>query len=174
MKSLCSMLKLSFLLMIPVAINIAGCVSTPVAREQAAVNDNVQEQVLVNDNVRSVWVFYGVALVKWDSEHQESNPVDREAFARGEVAALWEEMKQSDPKMSEKTLDELVLVKTNGFMREYVWAFLKSPDWTMPGNLRLEAFDEWRQDNLEKHEPNNVLRLIEPQPEKQGKSKEQR
>ena len=145
---------------ISLTLSISACVTTQKTREQALETEHDRNR----DEVRSVWAFYGVALVKWDSEHQESNPVNREAFARGEVAALWEEMKRTDPKLTEDTLDSLVLVKRNGFMREYAWTYLKAPGWPMPNNLRLEAFNTWRQQNLTDHDPNNVLRLIEPQP----------
>ena len=45
-------------------------------------------------------------------------------------------------------------VEAAGFLREYVWSFLRQASWNAaPGGLDLPAFEAWRAEHLSNHKP---------------------
>jgi hypothetical protein len=59
--------------------------------------------------------------------------------------------KKMDNKLEDKYLNELELVHKAGFMREYVWTYLKRASWDKPEKLRMKDFQIWKKANLKGH-----------------------
>ena len=77
---------------------------------------------------------------------------EEEVAARKDLAEIWKELKERTQSNNDKYLDELLSVHDGGFMREYVWTYLRQPTWTkQPRNLELKEFGSWERLHLEHH-----------------------
>lgn len=77
-----------------------------------------------------------------------------EVRARRVAVGLFRQLERDDPDFGSRYFDDLDQVEAAGFMREYVWRYLKQPSWsTPPSGLRLHAFDAWRAVYLRHHVP---------------------
>jgi hypothetical protein len=109
----------------------------------------------------AAWVGYAMARANWISEHYKtdrasakwySRTLDEEAAGRESLAQIWSEFKVKQPRLRDRYLDHLQKVKEAGFLREYVWANLRDPEWkAQPAGLRLERYAEWAKVNLAGH-----------------------
>lgn len=113
----------------------------------------------MGNNVSAAWMSYGMKKALWRTQtFLEKNPGDliyvftlnEEVDCRKSLADIWIEM-SSKSGSHDKYLDELAAVVQAGFITEYVWKFLRQPNWTTPKGLREEAFESWAQDNLTSH-----------------------
>ena len=70
------------------------------------------------------------------------SPFDEECYARDAMAEFWaaqpEEIRRVDA-----YLQLLANVRAAGFIREYVWQFLRDRDWTQPPGLKNDTFSAW-------------------------------
>jgi len=77
-----------------------------------------------------------------------------EVEARKTVVQIYSEMKQADSGLVIPYFEDLLLVVEAGFIREYVWLFLRGEKWREePNGLRLEQFDHWRLEYIPEHQP---------------------
>ena len=113
------------------------------------------------ESVTSAWMGYGIARANWLSENILGRPdatksyrrcFEEELAGRESLAKIWAELKESDVKLKDDYLDQVLMIRNAGFLGEYVWSYLGSADWKQPPKqLRLEAFDKWKASNLEGH-----------------------
>ena len=99
------------------------------------------------------WMFYGMALKTWPIELEENgqpNLYKRELFARTKTAQIWQELKGNKAVTSDKYLDELVNIYEAGFMKEYVWAYIRKSS-RIQSSLKLDKFKHWMFVNLPDH-----------------------
>jgi hypothetical protein len=111
--------------------------------------------------VMSAWMMYGVARANWVSEHVlgKSSSVsgyhrsfEEELAGRESLAKIWPELKVSDKAAQDAYLDDLQSVLSAGFLREYIWFYLGSPEWhDVPDGLHLSDFEKWKSSNLVNH-----------------------
>jgi len=112
-------------------------------------------------NERQIWMAYlfaRAAHVAHESEQERLSPGEREATFDEEVRArrvavnLFRQLERTHPALSSAYFADLDRVDAAGFLREYVWRYLRSPSWTAePRSLRLRAFDAWRRTHLAHH-----------------------
>jgi len=125
------------------------------------------------ESVTGAWMGYGIARANWISEHVLVNPgelvsyrrcFEEELAGRESLAKIWAELKQSDAKLKDEYLDQVLVIRSAGFLGEYVWSYLGSADWKQPSKeLRLEAFEKWRTANLAGHKAQTLADVkIEP------------
>jgi len=108
----------------------------------------------LNDSSGTGWLAYGLSLAAWDANCEDnSNLYEREVYARESTAKVWEELRANGDTVVDKELDELVLVEKSGYIREYVWNFLRKSDWKKPANLRINDFVVWKNKNIPNHSP---------------------
>ena len=114
------------------------------------------------DKYSSLWLAYTIVRANYIIDHNELykiplGPVtplfEEEAFSRQHLVTIYNELKESDKSLSYDYLEQLSLVDSAGFMKEYVWVFLKQSAWTQPQGLRLNEFNSWTQENLKDHAP---------------------
>jgi hypothetical protein len=66
----------------------------------------------------------------------------------------WASLKGKDSMIFDPYLDQLLAVKEAGFLAEYVWFYLRVPDWAeKPDGLKLDEFSQWQRLNLGAHKP---------------------
>ena len=76
-----------------------------------------------------------------------------EVRGRRVAVGLFRALERNDADFGSRYFDDLDRVEAAGFMREYVWHYLKQPDWSTPIGLQLPQFDAWRAVHLRYHVP---------------------
>ncbi len=114
-----------------------------------------------SENIAAPWTGYGLALSnriaenphlvrQGDSVYQPS--FEDEVSCRETMLKIWSELKTADYTLSDDYLDQALTVWQVGFLREYVWMYLKSHRWDHePRDLRMIAFLEWNSIYLGNH-----------------------
>jgi hypothetical protein len=112
------------------------------------------------ESVLGAWMGYGIARANWLSENVLVKPGASESYhrcfeeelaGRESLAKIWIELKQSNAKLKDEYLDQIIAVRHTGFLSEYVWSYLGSADWKQPDTLRLVEFEKWKASNLAGH-----------------------
>ena len=114
------------------------------------------QKIFADKNASPGWLAYGIGLSSWEPSYLSNgklNYFDREVFARSEAATIWKQLRKKGSVEADKDLDALWAVNDAGYMKEYLWVYLKRRSWQDPGNLRLEAFRVWAKENLQQHKP---------------------
>jgi hypothetical protein len=114
-----------------------------------------------NEKVGAVWLAYLIARVNYREQHNIRQPAageivpvfDEEVYARDAATAVYVELRDTDKKLYDRYWNDLAMVKANGFVREYVWTYLRKPSW--PEKQRppkVEAFKSWSRIHLKGHQ----------------------
>jgi hypothetical protein len=109
---------------------------------------------------RPLWTAYlytRAALVAAESEDVRFPPGDHPASFAEELRArliavnLYQQLRRGNPSVDSPYFADLARVETAGFLREYVWRYLRNSSWSEPDGLQLAAFDAWRATHLRNH-----------------------
>ena len=88
------------------------------------------------------------------------SPFDEECYARNAMTETWQA--RTEQTAADPYLDLLAQVRRAGFIREYVWRFVREPSWPDPGALKLDAFDAWvAQNGLTQHKAATLATVSE-------------
>jgi hypothetical protein len=107
------------------------------------------------------WIAYVAGRAAWRAE----NPIADEPVGVP-LPALFEEMvggyqmafgmaaesKSLRPRRK-SPLADVQRAASAGYLREYVWTYLREDTWSEPAGLRLPEFDTWRAKNFKNHRP---------------------
>jgi len=152
-------------------VSVMCVVLVAAKKPKASVSINIDDAGLKGKpgGVSAAWMGYGMARASWIADHvlgKGADPTtyrrsfDEEVAGRETLAKIWTEMKQSEP-AADTYLDQLENVQKAGYLAEYVWAYLRSPDWKAPSSgLRLDEFDKWKAVNLDGHKPETFADVI--------------
>ena len=109
-----------------------------------------------------VWMGYLFARVQYVSQHAPQYPnspgivapkFDEEVHARSEAVEIYRDIRARKPEMASEYFNALERVHAAGYMREYVWRYLKRPEWTQPAaQLRDQEFERWTREHLPGHQ----------------------
>lgn len=111
----------------------------------------LSESIMDDSRIAAAWALYGGVLFmvhngEYFKLHPDrigyDSPFDAECYARDSLAEAWEKMR-SDGLSIDLYLNLMVEVRTAGFIREYVWCYLRRPTWRTPLWLELAAFEKW-------------------------------
>jgi hypothetical protein len=134
---------------------IFACASNPIKSTSTS-----KPVIYLDANLSNVqaagWLAYAASLGQWDDQNDNKNGInlyEREVYAREKAAIVWSELKQKQSDATEYDLDTMLKVKDAGFMREYVWYFLRKSDWSIPKELNLEGFNKWKEENIPNYQP---------------------
>lgn len=135
---------------------------------QVAAEPPTGPQVTIDESLEvtpaAAWMGYGVQFAS--EVGSESAGFEREVAARQALVEMWVELQAAKPKRSrapDAYLDELTAVYRAGFLREYVWVFLRELAWVAPQEpLSLERFTSWKAVNLKDHTPQTRARVELP------------
>jgi hypothetical protein len=79
---------------------------------------------------------------------------DEEVFARGEAAKMYRALRSQGKGTDSPYFNDLDKIDAAGFMREYVWQYLRRDSWgAAPDTLRGSEFERWARVNLTGHTP---------------------
>lgn len=108
-----------------------------------------------------IWMGYLFARMKYVSNHGGQYArvagvvaprYEEEVHARTEAVHIYRDIRARKPEMAAPYFDALDKVEAAGFMREYVWQFLRRPEWAAPNSpLRSVEFEHWARDALRDH-----------------------
>jgi tetratricopeptide (TPR) repeat protein len=114
------------------------------------------------DREDAIWLGYLAARAAYIDRHMDlyeqkigviTPTFAEEVQARSAAAKIYRELQQKDHDLHVAYFDDLSLVASNSFMREYAWTYLHQATWgTAPNDLRLAGFEAWRKTNLANHQ----------------------
>ena len=82
------------------------------------------------------------------------SPFDEECYARDAMAEFWAVQPEEKRRLDAYHLQLLADVRAAGFIREYVWWFLRESNCAEPAGLRTNAFAAWvAEKGLSEHRP---------------------
>jgi len=123
---------------------------------------NLDSSVQHNATVAAAWTTYaGTKALLRMGEYAKHNPeaqghdspFDEECYARDAMAEFWA-VQPDEKRRLDAYLQLLANVRAAGFIREYVWRFLREPGWPQPSGLKNDSFDAWAaQNGLCEHRP---------------------
>jgi hypothetical protein len=109
-----------------------------------------------------IWLAYLFARAAFAANETAGSPAvgERESSfeeeVRGRQIALttFRALKRDSAQPASPYFSDIDRVEAAGFLREYVWSYLRHPSWTTkPANLDLAGFDAWRAEHLAHHTP---------------------
>ena len=114
-------------------------------------------------NERQLWTIYLYTRAALAASESDAGPLplgirapsfEGEVRARRVAVGLFRQLERDDPEFGSRYFDDLDRIESAGFMREYVWRYLKQPSWSAaPPGLQLTQFDAWRAVHLRYHVP---------------------
>jgi len=109
-----------------------------------------------DDPALQSWVSYSLTRSTCQLQIGGENPARASSFeceliARRHLLETWQEQ-QSDDSYDEY-LNELLSVEAAGYLPEYVAHYFDRKGWTLPADLQMNAFREWRRKQLRGHKP---------------------
>ncbi len=112
---------------------------------------------------RQLWTIYLYTRAALAASESDAGPLplgirapsfEGEVRARRVAVGLFRQLERDDPEFGSRYFDDLDRIESAGFMREYVWRYLKQPSWSAsPPGLQLTQFDTWRAVHLRYHVP---------------------
>ena len=109
-----------------------------------------------------IWLAYLFARAAFAANETAGGPAvgERESSfeeeVRGRQIALttFRAMKRDSAPPESAYFNDIDRVEAAGFLREYVWSYLRHPSWkTAPANLDVAGFETWRAEHLTNHQP---------------------
>ena len=142
-------------------IFLAGCNSEIYVRDGVTDGDTfylAPAALVDSDPVLQSWVVYSLTKSVCQLKLGGENPARRNSYecelkARSELVEDWGERQAADATISDAYLDELSTVSDAGFLGAYTARYFASDDWQVPGDVDVEAFDDWRRQHLRGHRP---------------------
>ena len=107
-----------------------------------------------------IWLTYLFARAAYAASEHGAGPAlgEREASFEEELrgrtiaVAAFREMRGQEAGLASTYFSDVERVEAAGFLREYVWQYLRRDSWTaVPGGLDLRAFEAWRAVHLRDH-----------------------
>lgn len=104
------------------------------------------------------WLAHALAKISC-AEHYPNLSFENEFCATATALRIWADLKKEEYTES-ATLDDMLAVKRAGFLREYVWVYLRQEYWFKPEDLLLDKFEQWRELHLQSHFPNTHIDIV--------------
>jgi hypothetical protein len=130
----------------------AARASDPRTSNQIVFDSRGIELMRTNKDLVGPWVSYTLARASCEKSKGGGSYFFCEVLGRDMLVSGWVTAKAKNPDATDKYLETLLAVKEAGFMKEYVWVYLKQPSWndaTPPANI--DAFKKWASLNLIAH-----------------------
>jgi hypothetical protein len=108
----------------------------------------------------TIWLAYLFARAAFAASESAGGPAvgEREATfeeeLRGRTMAVstFRALRRNDAQLASAYFSDIDRVEAAGFLREYVWSYLRHASWlNTPADLNLAGFDEWRATHLPNH-----------------------
>ena len=146
---------------LPVLVSLAACNSEIYLRDGVTDGDTfylAQRAISDDDPVLQSWVTYSLSISTCQLQNGGANPAratsfDCELKARRLLLDTWREKQALSAKNNDPYLDDLDIVDDAGFLPEYVARHFGKSDWSMPGDLEIDAYRQWARDVIPGHKP---------------------
>lgn len=111
---------------------------------------------------RKIWLAYLFARAAFAANETAGGPAvgeressfDEEVRGRQIALTTFRALKRDSAQPDSAYFNDIDRVEAAGFLREYVWSYLRHPSWkTQPADLDLAGFDAWRAEHLANHRP---------------------
>jgi hypothetical protein len=136
------------------------------ARAAAAADPSVKVAILWDpetpEEESRIWLAYLFARAAFAANETDGGPAvgERESTfeeeVRGRTIALttFRALKQEPAPLASAYFNDIDRVEAAGFLREYVWSYLRSKKWdAQPAGLDIAGFETWRAEHLPNHKP---------------------
>jgi hypothetical protein len=109
-----------------------------------------------------IWLAYLFARAAFAANETAGGPAvgeressfDEEVRGRQIALTTFRALKRDSAQPDSAYFNDIDRVEAAGFLREYVWSYLRHASWkTQPANLDLAGFDAWRAEHLANHRP---------------------
>ncbi|MFC1497356.1 hypothetical protein ACFLS1_02640 [Verrucomicrobiota bacterium] len=129
--------------------------------DEAGISFVIEGDGSLSDKLAASWLCYLMGRLTYVTAHEDQYNLlpgynvpkfEEEVEGRNKLAQIWKELKAKEDYLNDKYLDELELVLDAGFMREYVWVYLKRLSWKRPTGLKTNSFQNWAKKKLKDHE----------------------
>ena len=136
----------------------------------------MDERLQSNPKAVAAWAVYGGVKVmlqtgelfkKFPKLRGQTSPFDQEFYARDALAEYWDAQGRQILDTDEYLLI-MAILRQRGFLREYVWTYMRGPDWNDPEPPRLAEFLAFAREAQplrldQRHEP-LTLAFAKPRP----------
>lgn len=118
------------------------------------------------DDAAAAWMAYGLNHVLWHREEFSKKFPDETSYrytfeeevdCRTTLAKVWTELRQANPALKDKYLDELASVYSSGFIKKYVFSYFNLPEWQVNEDLKIDDYRVWAEENIPGHEPQTLV-----------------
>jgi hypothetical protein len=96
------------------------------------------------------------SIHKTSDDFEVTFELEREA--RAFLAEVWSETKVESSGVTDKYLDELLLVANSSYFSEYVYVYCRRDFWAVRPDLKLEDFQNWSAENPKGHKVENLAK----------------
>ena len=144
----------------------ASVVAQARARAAAADDPSMKLAILWDpetpEEESKIWLAYLFARGAFAANETDGGPAvgERESTfeeeVRGRTIALttFRALKRERAQLASAYFNDIDRVETAGFLREYVWSYLRHASWSAtPADLDVSGFDAWRAEHLADHKP---------------------
>jgi hypothetical protein len=129
------------------------------AAEEAAVKLAILWDPETPEEESKIWLAYLFARGAFAANETAGGPAvgERESTfdeeVRGRTIALvtFRALKHERAQLASTYFSDIDRVEAAGFLREYVWSYLRHTSWTTPADLDLAGFEAWRAEHLADH-----------------------
>jgi hypothetical protein len=136
------------------------------ARAAAAADPSVKVAILWDpetpEEESRIWLAYLFARAAFAANETDGGPAvgERESTfeeeVRGRTIALttFRALNRDHAPLASAYFSDIDRVEAAGFLREYVWSYLRTAKWSaLPTDLDLAGFETWRAEHLSNHKP---------------------
>ncbi len=158
-------MRIRLLLLLPIIAANAACSGGIYLHDGVTDGDTfyLAERAMTDpDPALQSWVSYSLARSTCQLQIGGDNPARASSFAcettaRRLLLDTWSEQKAAGPGVQDDYLDDLIAVRSAGYLDEYVARYLKQRNWDLPHNLDASGFNKWRRSNLPHHKPQVMI-----------------
>ena len=141
---------------------LSACASNPSDRSAQQQQKKPRIEINLGENFKNynkqeskAWLAEALAKLSC-ADHYPILSFENEYCATNTALRIWADVKKEEFAES-STLDDMLAVKRAGFLREYLWVYLRREYWFKPDDLLLDKFDKWRARHLKSHIPNTQI-----------------
>ena len=150
-----------YLLTVSILFTLAACNGEIYLRDGVTDGDTfylAQRAISDDDPVLQSWVTYSLSISACQLQDRGENPARATSFncelkARQLLLDTWREKQALDARNSDVYLDDLDIVDDAGFLPEYVARHFGKRQWSIPSDLKIDAYRQWASDVIPGHKP---------------------
>jgi hypothetical protein len=130
----------------------------------------LDESIMNRPALAAVWQQYGQMKASWRAglfqaefpgESKYRLTLKEELECRKHLAEQWEQLKATNPKYSDKYLDNLVKAKNSPYFKEYIYSYFKKGHWKVDKDkLHLDEFRRWSELNMKGPKEETRVKIV--------------